>query len=73
MSVTDLQKHRVNILDAWRESRAEYGIPQAIRDGFLISIPEMGVDAVVPVDYWLTHNLSKRLDEIDVILSRISQ
>ena len=73
MVLPQLQQHRVHLLDAWRESRAEYGMPQAIRDGFYIPVPEMGVDAAVPVDYWLTQNLSKRLDETDNLLNRMYQ
>lgn len=69
MPLDQLQRHRVHLLDAWRESRAEYGTAQAIRDGFYIPVPE--VRSAVPVDMWLTQNLSARLDEVEKLLSKI--
>ena len=34
MTLEQLQRHRVKLTDAWRESRAEYGMGQAAMDGF---------------------------------------
>ena len=64
MSLEQLQKHRVDILDAWRQAKADYGMEQAVRDGFYRLI---AADAVfyTPTDLWLTQNLTTRLDEID--------
>lgn len=34
MTLEQLQRHRVKLTDAWRESRAEYGMGRAAKDGF---------------------------------------
>lgn len=62
MTLEQLQRHRVKLTDAWRESRAEYGMGQAEMDGFY---RQTGEDATeyTPTDLWLTQNLSYRLDE----------
>lgn len=64
MSLEQLQKHRVDVLDAWRQSKADFGMEQAVRDGFYKLI---AADAVfyTPTDLWLIQNLTARLDEID--------
>lgn len=62
MTLEQLQRHRVRLLDAWRESKADYGWMQAVRDGFYKPITDT-VTGYVPRDPWLTHNLSHRLDE----------
>ena len=65
MTLEQLQKYKVKVIDAWRESRACYGIGQAVRDGFYL---QTGEDAseYTPKDLWLTQNLVKRLDAIDL-------
>lgn len=40
MTLERLQKYRVKVIDAWRESRADYGIAQAVRDGFYLQTGE---------------------------------
>ena len=64
MTLERLQKYKVKVIDAWRESRADYGMVQAVRDGFYL---QTGEDASehTPKDLWLTQNLVKRLDAID--------
>lgn len=64
MTLEQLQKHKVKALDAWRESRGDYGMAQALRDGFYIQTGENASEHT-PKDLWLTQNLVKRLDEID--------
>lgn len=64
MTLEQLQRYRVKVLDAWRESRADYGIAQAVRDGFYLQTGENAAE-YTPTDLWLTQNLSARLDEID--------
>lgn len=44
------------------ESRAEYGMGQAAKDGFYRQTGE-DVTEYTPTDLWLTQNLSHRLDE----------
>ena len=57
MPLEKLQHHRVSLLDAWRESTGEYyGIPQAVRDGFMVAISDRA-DSYTPKDKWLTYNL----------------
>ena len=65
MTLKQLQKHKVKVLDAWRESRNDYGIAQAVRDGFYLEILNEYSTGYTPADPWLTQNLSKRLDEIE--------
>ena len=65
MTLERLQKYRVKVIDAWRESRADYGIAQAVRDGFYLQTGENASDHR-PKDLWLTQNLAKRLDAIDL-------
>ena len=62
MTLEQLQRHRVKLTDAWRESRAEYGMGGAAKDGFYRQTGE-DVTEYTPTDLWLTQNLSHRLDE----------
>lgn len=59
-----LQRHKVKLLDAWRESRAEYGMTQAVRDGYYIQTGE-NASEYTPTDLWLTHNLGTMLDQVE--------
>lgn len=65
MTLENLQKYKVKVIDAWRESRADYGIAQAVRDGFYLQTGENASEHT-PKDLWLTQNLVKRLDAIDL-------
>lgn len=65
MTLEQLQKYKVKVIDAWRESRADYGMTQAVRDGFYLPVGQ-GVGDYIPKDAWLTRNLSHRLDTIDL-------
>lgn len=64
MTIEQFQRYKVKVIDARRESRADYGIAQAVRDGFYL---QTGEDAseYTPKDLWLTQNLTRRLDAID--------
>ena len=53
MTLEQLQRHRVKLTDAWRESRAEYGMGQAAMDGFYRQTGE-DVTEYTPTDLWLT-------------------
>lgn len=64
MTLERLQKYRVKVIDAWRESRADYGMAQAVRDGFYLQTGENASEHT-PKDLRLTQNLVKRLDAID--------
>ena len=65
MTLEQLQRYRVKVIDAWRESRADYGIAQAVRDGFYLQTGENASEHT-PKDLWLTQNLVKKLDAIDL-------
>lgn len=62
MSLTQVQRHKVRLLDAWRESRAQYGFFQAVRDGFYRVVVDSGAQGFVPRDMWLTDRLNYCLD-----------
>ena len=62
MSLTQLQRHKVRLLDAWRESRAEYGFAHAVQDGFYRVVIDFGAQGFVPRDMWLTDRLNYCLD-----------
>lgn len=65
MSLTQVQRHRVRLLDAWRESRAQYGFSQAVRDGFYRTVVDSGAQGFVPRDMWLTDRLNYCLEATD--------
>ena len=62
MSLTQVQRHKVRLLDAWRESRAQYGFAQAVRDGFYRVVIDSGAHGFVPQDMWLTDRINHCLD-----------
>lgn len=63
MTLEELQRHKIKLLDAWRESRAEYGYQQAVEDGYYKVISSESADGFSPKDLWLTTNLQNRYDE----------
>ncbi len=65
MSLEQLQAHKVKLVDAWRESRAEHGMEQALRDGYYAIVLDGFVDPFpAPKNIWLTRNLADRMDEV---------
>lgn len=64
MSLEQIQRHKVRLVDAWRESRGDLGFDQAVRDGFFKVLASESASGYVPADFWLTHNLGTRLDEV---------
>lgn len=62
MSLTQVQKHKVKLLDAWRESRAQYGFAQAVRDGFYRVMVDSGARRFIPRGMWLTDRLNYCLE-----------
>lgn len=71
MSLEELQKFRVKILDAWRESQAEYGETQAVRDGYYAIVASESASGYVPVNLWLTQNLDQRFLQVEKRLQQI--
>lgn len=65
MTLEEIQAHKVRLVDAWRESRAEHGMEQALRDGYYAVVIDSFVDPFpAPTNIWLTKNLESRLDEV---------
>ena len=62
MTLEQVQRHRVRLLDAWRESQAQYGFSQAVRDVFYRVIIDSGAQGFVPRDLWLTDRLNDCLN-----------
>lgn len=58
MNLEQIQRHKVRLLDAWRESRAEYGFLQAVNDGFYRIVVDSAAEGFVPRDMWLTDRLN---------------
>lgn len=64
LSLKQLQKHKIDLIDAWRHSRAEYGMDTAVKEGFYCSVASESAAGFVPVDLWLTQNLFTRYNEV---------
>lgn len=63
MTLEQVQRHRVRLLDAWRESRAQYGFAQAVKDGFYKIVVDSAAEGFVPRDMWLTHRINHCLNQ----------
>ena len=58
MPLEKLQRHKVRLLDAWREATAFWGMEQAVRDGFMLDATTHSTTGYRPADCWLAHNLN---------------
>ena len=58
LSETELQKYKVQLLDAWRYARGDYGYG----NGFFVYVQEL--KAFTPKDYWLLKNIESKLDQL---------
>lgn len=65
MNLEQIQRHKVRLLDVWRESRAEYGFLQAVNDGFYRIVVDSAAEGFVPRDMWLTDRLNFCLNEAE--------
>lgn len=69
MQLEELQRHKVKLIDAWRESTGEYyGYLQAVRDGFMCIVEDATNKSSIsytPNDIWLSHNLISMYDTTD--------
>ena len=65
MTLEQLQRHRVRLHDAWRESKAGSGFAQAVRDGFFKVLESESASGYVPADMWLTHNLEWQIEKVE--------
>ncbi len=64
ISLKILQRHKVRLLDAWRESTADYGFAQAVKDGFYKIVESDSASGFVPADPWLSHNLDYQYQRV---------
>lgn len=71
MNFEQLQKYKVQLLDAWRESRAEYGFAEAVKNGFYKILASESASGFVPMDLWLTQNLDARILEVEKVLNKL--
>lgn len=71
MSLEQLQRHKVKMIDAWRHSKAQYGYIEAIKNGFYKMMVDSGASGYTPSDIWLTHQINNRLDEIEEQINKI--
>ena len=60
LSDEKLQKYKVNIIDAWRYARGDYGY----NNDFFVYVDE--VKAYVPRDYWLLKNIETIMDKLGI-------
>lgn len=63
LSLEQLQRHKVKLLDALRESCAEYGFEQAVLNGFYCVTCSESVSGYTPKDIYLSHNLQIVLEK----------
>lgn len=58
LSLEELQRHNVALLDAWRYANGEYGY----QNDFFVCVPEL--NAFIPADKWILLNLRNRQQEV---------
>ena len=63
MPLEKLQRHKVRLLDAWREATAYWGMAQAVRDGFMVDATTSSMTGYRPTDCWLAHNLNSAYEQ----------
>lgn len=62
MTLEQVQRHKVRLLDAWRESRAQYGFEQAVVNGFYRVVVDSAAQGYTPRDMWLTDRINYCLE-----------
>ena len=60
LSIEELQKFKVSIIDAWRYARGDYGK----NNDFFVYVGEL--KAYVPKDYWLLKNIESIMDNLGI-------
>lgn len=71
MNFEELQKYRVKLIDAIRESTAEYGYKTAVQNGFYKEIVSESATGYSPVNIWLTHNLKERYTQVNSLYTKM--
>lgn len=62
MTLEQVQRHKVRLLDAWRESRAQYGFEQAVINGFYRIVVDSAAQGYCPRDMWLIDRINYCLE-----------
>ena len=65
MTLEQVQKHKVRLIDAWRHSKGDYGMALAVKERFFIEVVDSGASGYTPRDIWLTHQLAARMDQAE--------
>lgn len=63
MTLEQIQKHKVKLIDAWRHSKADYGFIEAVKNGFYKEVASESASGYSPTDIWLTHQLNYAIDK----------
>ncbi len=73
MTLEQVQKHKVRLIDAWRHSKAAYGMALAIKEGFYLEVVDSGASGYTPRDIWLTHQITARMEQTEERESKLLQ
>lgn len=65
MTIEQLQKHKIALLDAWRHSEGFFGMPEAVKNGFYLVLASESAKGYTPRDIWLTVKLKARYYETE--------
>lgn len=57
MTLEQLQKHKIALLDAWRHSEGFFGMTEAVKNGFYLVLASESAEGYTPRDIWLTTRL----------------
>lgn len=57
MSLAQLKEYKSDLISAWYESRAEYGIKRAVENGFYVPIQTDSSEGYVPQSFDLTKKI----------------
>lgn len=65
MTLEQLQKHKIALLDAWRHSEGFFGEVTAVKNGFYLVLASESAKGYTPRDIWLTTKLKARYYETE--------
>ena len=65
MTLERVQKHKVRLIDAWRQSKAQYGVEEAVKNGFYKMLASESASGYTPTDIRLTHQLNYAIDKAE--------
>lgn len=70
MSLEQLQRHKVRLIDAWRDCTAYWGLPEAAMKGFYKLVDE-GINGFSPRNPYLQTNIKYCIEQTDKKLKGI--